>query len=132
MVVIDIKLSGLLRRPEVVTLNATKRSGLEPADFAQKAQDLGAGEIVINSVDRDGKMTGYDLNMLARIKRSVNIPITVLGGAGSLDDIRKLLEHYPVIGAAAGSIFVFKGKYRAVLINYPNHAVRDDLSQHPL
>lgn len=128
VVVIDVKKSGLLHRPEVVTLNATHRTALEPVAFARKLQDLGAGEIVLNSVDSDGMMHGYDLDLIDRVRQAVSIPLTVLGGAGSLDDIRGLVRCYPVIGAAAGSLFVFKGKYRAVLINYPGRGERDALA----
>jgi imidazole glycerol-phosphate synthase subunit HisF len=129
VVVIDVKSAGLLRKPEVVTHNATKRTGLEPVAFARRVQELGAGEIVINSVDRDGGMRGYDLDLVARAREAVSVPLTVLGGSGSLEDIRQLVQRYPVIGAAAGSLFVFKGKYRAVLINYPDRAQRDALAQ---
>lgn len=119
VVVVDVKRSGLLRKPEVVTLNATKRSGLEPSAFAAKLQKLGAGEIVLNNVDRDGEMKGYDFDLIDSVRNAITTPLTVLGGAGSLDDIRRLVNRYGIIGAAAGSLFVFKGKYRAVLINYP-------------
>ena len=118
--VIDVKKSGLLRKPEVVTLNATKRSGLDPTNFAVKLQELGAGEIVLNNVDRDGEMKGYDFDLIDSVRNAISTPLTVLGGAGSLDDIRSLVSRYGIIGAAAGSLFVFKGKYRAVLINYPS------------
>jgi cyclase len=118
--VIDVKKSGLLRKPEVVTLNATKRSGLEPSSFAAKLQELGAGEIVLNNVDRDGEMNGYDFELIDSVRNAISTPLTVLGGAGSLDDIRSLVSRYGIIGAAAGSLFVFKGKFRAVLINYPS------------
>lgn len=118
--VIDVKRSGLLRKPEVVTLNATKRSGLEPSVFAAKLQELGAGEIVLNNVDSDGEMKGYDFDLIDSVRNAISTPLTVLGGAGSLDDIRSLVSRYGIIGAAAGSLFVFKGKYRAVLINYPS------------
>ncbi len=127
--VMDVKAVGPLRRSEVVTLNATQRTGLEPVAFARKVQDLGAGEIVLNSVDCDGKMYGYDLDLIERVRRAVRVPLTVIGGAGSLDDIRGLVQRYPVIGAAAGSLFVFKGKYRAVLINYPGRGERDALAR---
>lgn len=127
VVVIDVKNKKLLRSSEVVALNATMRTGIDPVVFAQNVQKLGAGEIVINSVDRDGRMQGYDMNTVERVRRVVNIPITVLGGAGSMNDIRELVNRYKVIGSAAGSLFVFKGKYRAVLINYPDHNERNAL-----
>ena len=118
--IIDVMRSGLLRKPEVVTLNATKRSGLEPSVIAAKLQELGAGEIVLNNVDRDGEMKGYDFDLIDSVRNAISTPLTVLGGAGSLEDIRSLVSRYGIIGAAAGSLFVFKGKYRAVLINYPS------------
>ena len=118
--VIDGKMTGLTRSPEVVIRNASKKTGMNPLTFALKLQELGVGEILLNSVDRDGKMNGYDLNLVSSIYGTVNIPLTVLGGAGLLKDIKELVKLFPVIGAAAGSLFVFKGKYRAVLINYPN------------
>jgi len=129
VVVIDVKTTGLFPRAEVVTLNAIKRSGFEPVAFARKMQDLGAGEIVLNSVDRDGQLRGYDLDLVDRVRQAISVPMTVLGGAGSLDDIRVLVQRYLVIGAAAGSLFVFKGKYRAVLINYPDRTERDALAR---
>ena len=118
VVVIDIKRTGPSRRPEVVTLNATHRTGLEPLDFACKIQELGVGEIVLNSVD---------LDLVERMLQIISVPLTVLGGAGSLNDIRELVERYSIIGAAAGSLFVFKGKYRAVLINYPDDQERNSM-----
>ena len=129
VVVIDVKRTGLLRRPEVVTINAAKRTGLEPMAFARRCEELGAGEIVLNSVDRDGQMQGYDLDLVAQFRQAVHVPLTVLGGAGSINDISELVRRFPVIGAAAGSLFVFKGKYRAVLINYPSRGERDALAQ---
>lgn len=127
VVVIDVKKSGLLRRYEVVTHNASRRTGLNPVEFARQMAELGAGEIVINSVDRDGEMKGYDLDLIEQVRQAVHLPLTVLGGAGSLDDLKELIGRYGIIGAAAGSLFVFKGKYRAVLINYPNRAEKEAL-----
>lgn len=120
VVVIDVKKFGLTQRYEVVTHNATQRTGLDPISTARRAQELGAGEVVINSVDNDGLMNGYDLSLIGQVHEKVSIPITALGGAGSLADIERLFERYETIGASAGSLFVFKGKYRAVLINYPS------------
>lgn len=125
VVVLDVKKTGLLRRPELVTLNATHKTGLAPEEFARRVQALGAGEIILNSVDRDGEMKGYDLDLVQQVRAATTLPLTVLGGAGSLDDMRELIRRYRVIGAAAGSLFVFKGKYRAVLINYPNRREKD-------
>jgi len=127
VVVIDVRKTGLLRRHEVVTHNGSRRTGFNPVEFASYMAELGAGEIVINSVDRDGKMIGYDLDLVEQVRQKINLPLTVLGGAGSLDDFRELFDRFGLIGAAAGSLFVFKGKYRAVLINYPNRAEKEAL-----
>lgn len=132
--VMDVKRTGIMRRYEVVTHNATVRTGLTPEVFAAQAQAAGAGEVIINSVDNDGMMQGYDLDLISRVRDVVSLPISVLGGAGSLDDVRALYADQGLIGAAAGSLFVFKGKYRAVLINYPNRIEKEQVmpAQAPL
>ncbi len=72
-------------------------------------------------------MKGYDLDLVAAVRGAVSVPMTVLGGAGSLEDMAELIRRFGVVGAAAGSLFVFKGVYRAVLINYPSRADKDAL-----
>ncbi len=104
---------------ELCTHNATMAHQLDPIVMAQQLQDAGAGEIVFNSVDRDGFMQGYDLELASQFRHALRVPITFLGGAGSLKDVSQLISKLGVVGASAGSLFVFKGKYRAVLINYP-------------
>lgn len=125
--VIDIKRTGLFKKPEVVILNATVRTGLNPVSLVKQFQESGVGEIVLNFVDCDGKMLGYDYDLIDRLRASITTPLTVLGGAGKLEHIEELIERYGIIGAAAGSLFVFKGKYRAVLINYPNQEEKSQL-----
>lgn len=120
VVVLDVKKSGLLHRYELFTHNGSFATGLNPAEFARKVAAWGAGEILVNSIDHDGEMKGYDMELIEQVREAITLPLTVLGGAGSLNDIEELIRTFGVIGAAAGSIFVFKGKYRAVLINYPN------------
>lgn len=110
-VVIDVKKTGLLRKYEVVTHNGKRRTGLDPIKFAERMQDLGVGEIVLHSVDNDGGMQGYDLDLVSRVKERLHVPLTILGGAGNLDHIAALWNAQGIIGAAAGSLFVFKGKY---------------------
>lgn len=127
VVVLDVKKSGFLRRYELFTKNGVNKTGLNPSEFAKKVESLGAGEVVINSIEQDGVMKGYDLNLVKVIRESITLPLTVLGGAGSLDDVAELIHEYGVIGASAGSLFVFKGKYRAVLINYPSRTDKDAL-----
>ncbi|MGL4765678.1 MAG: AglZ/HisF2 family acetamidino modification protein [Aeromonas sp.] len=119
--VLDIrKKKGLFSKGyEVCTHNATKVVKHDPVELAKILQDAGAGEIVINFVDQDGMMQGYDMDYASEFKRVLSVPVTFLGGAGSMEHISQLIHRFGVVGAAAGSLFVFKGKYRAVLINYP-------------
>ncbi|MDP2067251.1 MAG: AglZ/HisF2 family acetamidino modification protein [Burkholderiaceae bacterium] len=127
--VLDVrKKSGLLAKGyEVCTHNAKTVHKLDPVALAQLLQAAGAGEILVNSVDLDGEMTGYDLALARQMRAALSVPLTVLGGAGSLDDIGALVGACGVVGAAAGSLFVFKGQYRAVLINYPTPLQKDAL-----
>lgn len=119
--ILDLRKRGRLfsRSYEVCTHNAQVVHALDPIELAKHFQDAGAGEIVVNSIDRDGQMNGFDLELAADFRRSLNVPLTILGGCGSLRDISELFSHLGVVGAGVGSLFVFKGKYRAVLISYP-------------
>ena len=112
---------------EVLTANGSRRTGKGPAEVAAECERFGAGEIVVNSIDRDGEMTGYDLDLARLVRSATTVPLTVLGGDGTLKHVAELIAALGVVGAAAGSLFVFKGKYRAVLINYPNPGEKDDL-----
>ena len=127
VVIMDVKRTGRDGKFEVLIHNARTPTGQSPVDLARKVEQLGAGELIVNSIDRDGVMKGYDLELVNTIREAVTLPITVLGGAGSLKDMEELVRAVGIIGAAAGSLFVFKGKYRAVLINYPNRAEKDEL-----
>jgi cyclase len=127
VVVFDVCRPGSGTDYEVRTHNATRRTGKHALKAIAEAASLGAGEIVVNSIDQDGMMTGYDLELAKAVRAATRLPMTVLGGAGSLADIAKLIGACGVVGAAAGSLFVFKGPHRAVLINYPNPEQKDDL-----
>lgn len=127
IIVLDVKKKLFGTNYEIWTHNATKNTGKNPVEFAKQFEALGAGEIIINSIDHDGVMKGYDLTLIDEIRESISLPLTVLGGAGTLDDIGDLIKKHGIIGAAAGSLFVFKGKYKAVLINYPNRAEKESL-----
>lgn len=126
IVVLDIK-KKLLGGYEVYTHNGKKSTGINPIKFAKELERLGAGEIIINSIDQDGMMKGFDLTLIDKIAETISIPMTVLGGAGSISDIKKVINKHGVIGIAAGSLFVFKGFYKAVLINYPSREEKDFL-----
>lgn len=125
--VLDIKKKRFGRNYEIWTHNGSNNSGKCPVEFAKVMQQFGIGEIVVNSITNDGAMQGYDIGILRQIRDAVSVPLTALGGAGSLSDLRTLLQELGVMGAAAGSLFVFKGVYKAVLINYPTEAERKSL-----
>ena len=127
VVVIDVKKRRFGGKYEVFSHNGEQSTKLEVVNFAKKIETLGAGEIVINSIDRDGSMQGYDLKLVRLVRDAVNIPLTILGGAGDHGDFKELFRQFGTIGASAGSLFVFKGKYRAVLINYPTQMERDKI-----
>ena len=127
VVVLDVKKRLLGKEHEVWTHNGTRNTKRAVLDVALDAQARGVGEIVINSIERDGQMKGYDLVLAGRLREALKVPMTVLGGAGSLADIGRLVDACGVVGAAAGSLFVFKGAYKAVLINYPSPAQKDEL-----
>jgi cyclase len=113
----------------VWTHNGTTDTGFDPVSLAKMFEASGAGEIVINSIDCDGMMNGYDIELASMVREAVSLPLTVLGGAGNLSHVQNLIKHLAPIGAAAGSIFVFKGVHRAVLINYPNRIQKRTLMQ---
>lgn len=127
VVVIDVKKAGILRRYQIFTHNGKQATGLDPIAFAKQAESFGAGEILVNAIDRDGTMQGYDLTLIEQIRNAISLPLSAIGGAGSLTDIAALIRHHGIIGAVAGSLFVFKGKYRAVLIQYPSRDEKDAL-----
>lgn len=128
IVVLDVK-KKLFGGYEVYTHNGKKSTGINPFKFVEEAQKLGAGEIIINSIDQDGVMKGFDISLIDKIREKISLPLTVLGGAGSLSDIKQVIDKHGIIGVAAGSLFVFKGVYKAVLINYPSFEEKEGLRQ---
>lgn len=104
---------------EIFIHNGRRKTGKRLYDFLEEIKNISYGELVINNIDLDGMMTGYDMDMCDKVRELTDVPLTFLGGAGSYMDLKKLVSRFKIIGAAAGSIFVFKGKYKAVLIQYP-------------
>ncbi|WP_210643502.1 AglZ/HisF2 family acetamidino modification protein [Pseudomonas sp. Tri1] len=127
VVVLDHKARLLSKQQEVWTHNGTRNTKRSVIEAAQEFERLGAGEIVLNSIENDGKMKGYDVELAIKLREAVRIPITILGGGGSLEDMRSIVAACGVVGVAAGSFFVFKGAYRAVLISYPSAQQKDDI-----
>jgi cyclase len=120
-VCIDVK-KKRLGAPQTWTRGGTRATGFAPEEFARLAEEKGAGEIIVQSISRDGTMEGYDLDLVRRVSEAVTIPVVALGGAGRLDHLRQAYQETHASGLAAGSLFVFHGPKRGVLINYPDRA----------
>ena len=118
---IDVK-KKRLGSPRTWTAGGTQATGYAPEEFARLAQDKGAGELIVQSIPRDGTMEGYDLDLVARVSEVVTIPVVALGGAGGLEDLKQAYTETHASALAAGSIFVYHGSKRGVLINYPDRA----------
>lgn len=127
VVVLDVRRDAT-GAPIVFTHNGTRPTGRTAIELAQALEEAGAGEILVNSIDRDGQLQGYDLELAAAVRAAVQVPVTVLGGAGKFPDFEALVQRCGIVGAAAGSYFVFKGVHRAVLISYPDRGRRRELS----
>ena len=106
------------------TAGGTRATSYAPEEFAKLAEEKGAGEIIVQSIQRDGTMEGYDLELVGRVSQAVTIPVVALGGAGGLDDLERAYRETHASGLAAGSMFVYHGPKRGVLINYPD---RDEI-----
>src|SRR3954447_3758712 len=120
-VCIDVK-KKRLGAPPTWSAGGTRATKYAPEEFAKLAEDKGAGEIIVQSISRDGTMEGYDLDLIRRVSEAVTIPVVALGGAGELDHLRRAYHETYASGLAAGSMFVFHGPKRGVLINYPDRA----------
>ena len=115
-----MKKFGFRKNYEAFVLRGTKRTKMNHIEYAKYLINLGVGEILLQNIDLDGTMKGFDMQLINDIYRNVDIPLTVLGGAGTFEDLKKLINKFQILGIAAGSIFIFKGKHKAVLINYPD------------
>ncbi len=118
VVSIDVK-SNFINRKYVYDYSISKLTNLDPVSYASLIESKGAGEIIVNSVERDGTMIGYDLELIRKISDAVGIPVIALGGAGKLDDFKSAVTDGHASAIAAGSMFIYHGPRKAVLINYP-------------
>lgn len=114
----------LLGGYKVVAKSATIETKLKLEGYLQQLQAAGAGEIIINSVDRDGVMAGYDIELLGIVSGVVKVPVVACGGAGTVEHLKQAIKEGGASAVAAGSMFVFHGRHRAVLINYPDEHIR--------
>ncbi|MCK1652714.1 imidazole glycerol phosphate synthase subunit HisF [Bradyrhizobium sp. 149] len=121
VVSMDVK-RKLLGRYEVYGDSGTRSTGHEPVAYARMMADLGAGEILLTAIDRDGTMKGYDIELVSKVASAVGIPVIASGGAGTIADFGVASKQGGAAAVAAGAMFVFHGPHRAVLITYPSHA----------
>ena len=119
-VVISIDAQIKNDRYECVINDGRRIIAESPVTLAKKAEELGAGEIFLNSLDRDGMMNGYDMELVRCVSDAVSIPVTACGGAGGIQDLKKVLEDGHAHAAAGGSMFVYYGRLKAVLITAPS------------
>jgi imidazole glycerol-phosphate synthase subunit HisF len=118
VVSIDVKKS-IFGRDQIFYHTGIKTNDYLLLDYVKLIEDFGAGELIINSVDRDGLMGGYDIQLLKSVSEIVRVPVIALGGAGKIQDFSKAVKQGYVSAVAAGSMFIFHGPRRAVLLNYP-------------
>lgn len=119
VVSIDVKKS-MLGKYYVYTRSAQLNTKLDPVEFAKRAEDAGAGELILCSIDREGTGSGYDEKIIKDVTASVNIPVVVSGGAGNLHHFKQAVDA-GASAVSAGDMFIFHGKHKAVLITYPEY-----------
>ena len=129
VVSIDVRQRGFFNKYEVHTHCGKKRTKLDPVTVARQMEAAGAGEILLNSIDRDGTMSGYDLSLINQVVNAVGIPVVACGGASNVNDLAKAVKIGGASAASAGSMFVFQGKLKAVLISFPTpHELETEFS----
>lgn len=124
-VCIDVK-KDFLGKDKVWIRAGTKSLTYNPFQYARQMEERGAGEIIIQSIERDGTMEGYDINLIKKVAESVTIPVVALGGSGKWQHIIELNSLVSLNGLAAGSLFIYHGERNAVLVNYPE---REEIMQ---
>ena len=128
VVAIDVK-KNFIGRYEVFVNNGKSRTKQNPVEYAKRMQDLGAGELIVTSINHEGMGGGYDIDLLQKILSEVDIPVVASGGAGSIDDFAEAVTKAGVSAVSAGSVFIFHGKHRAVLMTYPSYEKLESLLQ---
>ena len=127
VVVLDVKRVRWGKGYNIYTHNGTRKYSKNLEETLEEISTHEVGEVVINSIDNDGQLCGYNYELGDIATSILNIPITMLGGASCYNDLKDLISRFKIIGAAAGSLFIFKGRLKAVLINYPNRDERKEL-----
>jgi len=119
VICLDVK-KNILGKEQTWIINGSQPTGKRPLEFALQMEERGAGEIIIQSIERDGMMQGYDIELVRKISASVTIPVVALGGAGDLSHLKEAYIDAYANGLAAGSMFVYYGSRKGILINYPD------------
>lgn len=119
---IDAK-RGLLGGYDSYVVSGTRPCKVDPPTMAQRLEAAGAGEIIIQSIDRDGTMIGYDIHLTKQVTAAVRVPVIACGGAGTVEHLKQGFYEAGASALAAGSMFVYQGRHRAVLISYPERSV---------
>jgi len=117
VVSMDVK-KNIWGKYRVYVQNGSKNTDRDPAEYAKKMEEAGAGELFLNAIDKDGTFNGYDIDLICLVSAAVNIPVVAIGGAGSVNDFTKAVKN-GASAVSAGSMFVFQRPHRAVLISYP-------------
>lgn len=128
VVVLDVQYEGLIKKPRIKVLNGKVTVEKDLFLFIKQIEDLGAGEIIINCIDRDGMKNGYDIDLISKVRDTTKLILTLVGGASGYKDIENLVKSVKTVGCSAGSLFVFKGKFDAVLINYLDQHEKEKLN----
>ena len=115
----DVRKNWLTKKQTVYTLGGQHNTKINPLEYAKQMENIGVGELIVNSIDQDGTMDGYNYGLIKNISESVKIPIVALGGAGSIEDLQKA-KAAGASALSAGSLFVYQKPHRAVLITYPS------------
>lgn len=123
--VLDVK--KISNKYELFINNGEKKLNVDLKEILHSLQEYGIGEIVFNSIDNDGQMNGYDIDLVDEFNEEIKVPFTIVGGAGKLEDVKDLFKKYKNINFGCGSLFVFKGLRRSVLLNYPEQSKKISL-----
>lgn len=119
-VVVSIDFKKSLLSKKCFIRNGSVKTSHTPLELAKMMQRLGVGEIILQAIDNDGMMNGYDIETIKEVSQGVSIPVIACGGASSIQNLREALSLGGASAVAAGSLFVYYGKKKAVLINYPD------------
>ena len=113
--------NNFFRKTKAYSFRGKIESKYTPIEFAKIMEEKGAGEIIIQSIKKDGMMSGYDIDFIFDVSNSLKIPVIALGGASNYSNLKKCFDQGYVSGVAAGSLFVYQGIHKGVLINYPEN-----------